>query len=177
MESFPDAFGLLAWRLGAAFLAAGFGLDLALAFIFRLVSAFSGSVSSTISGAAGASSGSGTGAAAGTGASPGAAYPVTRLRLVGFMRSESNAQTPQSRLNTRTPADTTRAVIDCPPLCGTYRRTWQKASQRTLQTSKGCFTSISLMPTPPAWASTCEHQTQRRIWCSVDTLKSRIQTT
>lgn len=79
----------LTLRFGAAleapFRAAGLERDLALAFICCLVSAFSGSVSSISSAAAGGVGASGTGAGSGAATSPGAAYPVTRLRLVGFM--------------------------------------------------------------------------------------------
>ena len=88
-DSFEDDFDLLearlTWRLGAAFRAAGLERDLALAFIFREVSAFSGAVSSISSAAAGRAGPSGTGAGSGAAASPGAAYPVIRWRLVGFM--------------------------------------------------------------------------------------------
>ena len=74
-------------RFGAAFRAEGLGRDLALAFIFRLVSAFSGAVSSISSVAAGRAGPSGAGAGAVLAGSPGAAYPVIRWRLVGFMRA------------------------------------------------------------------------------------------
>jgi hypothetical protein len=59
--------------------------DLALAFIVREVSVFSGAVSSISSEAAGRAGPSGTGAGSGAAASPGPGYPVMRRRLVGFM--------------------------------------------------------------------------------------------
>lgn len=90
-ESLVDDLDLLearlTWRLGAAFRAAGLERDLALAFIVREVSSFSGAVSSISSEAAGRAGPSGTGAGSGAAASPGAAYPVMRWRLIGFMQA------------------------------------------------------------------------------------------
>ena len=74
-------------RFGAAFRAEGLGRDLALAFICRLVSAFSGAVSSISSEAAGRAGPSGTGAGAVLAGSPGVSSPVIRWRLVGFIRA------------------------------------------------------------------------------------------
>lgn len=100
-DSFEDDFDLpearLTWRFGAAFRAAGLERDLALAFIVREVSAFSGAVSSISSEAAGRAGPSGTGAGSGEAVSLGAAYPVIRWRFVGFMCACSRREGRESR--------------------------------------------------------------------------------